>query len=87
MTCVADALPGSKIKHMPPRKQQPSGEPKKSPRKGASIQAWINPEIREAVDAWIEGQELPPSLTSILEVALKEFLIKRDGWKPAKGGK
>lgn len=53
---------------------------KKPNRTGKSIQAYIDPEVRDAVDDYIESNELQPTLTTVLELALKEFLAKRGGW-------
>ena len=41
----------------------------------------IDPELRERVDTWISKQEFPPTLTAVLETALREFLERREGKK------
>ncbi len=47
----------------------------------------LDPEVLAAVDAWIEAQELPPTRSDVIELALKEFLEKRPLARPQKGTK
>ncbi|MBG6178543.1 hypothetical protein IWQ55_006401 [Labrenzia sp. EL_208] len=51
-------------------------------RKKIPLNLAIDPELSKALDDWIGKQELKPSKTAVLELALKEFLEKRGG----KGG-
>lgn len=60
----------------------------KRARSGAAVQAFIDPEIRAAVDDFIEDynaeNEHKATLTSTLEAALKMYLAARGHW-PRKG--
>lgn len=38
----------------------------------------LDPKLLERLDVWLERQEFPPSKTTVIETALREFLEKRD---------
>ncbi len=60
------------------------GMGKKPNRTGKATMAYLNQEVRAALDAYIAGQEFEPTLTTIMELAIKEFLAKRGAWpRPA----
>lgn len=55
--------------------------PKTKPsRTGRSIHVYVDPEIAEALDRFMESQRLPPSMTSVVELALKSFLKGEGFW-------
>ncbi len=47
----------------------------------------LAPDLLKRLDAWLASQELPPSKTSVVEMALREFLEKRETPPPRKGGR
>jgi hypothetical protein len=67
------------------RKPKPSDE-KPRPRSGASIQAFIDPDIRAAMDAYMAAynsqHDHRASVTSTIEAALKRFLAAEGHWPP-----
>lgn len=54
------------------------------PRLKKPVSLALDPELVERLEAWISRQELLPSKTVVWELALREFLDKREG---KKGGK
>ena len=46
----------------------------KPSRTGRSIHVYVDPAIADALDRFMESQRLPPSMTSVVELALKSFL-------------
>ena len=38
----------------------------------------LDPRLLARLEAWLDAQELPPSKTSVVELALTEFLDKRE---------
>ncbi len=52
-------------------------------RPGKTVMAFIDPDVRDALDVYLESDELGPTLTAVLEVAIKEFLAKRSAWPAA----
>lgn len=61
-----------------------------NPRSGSAIQAFIDPEIREAMDSFIESyneqNEHKATVRSTLEASLKMYLSAKGHW-PKGGGK
>ena len=51
-------------------------------RSGVPIYAYIPPQLRKALNAYLENTRPNPSLTSAVEVALEEFLKERGFWPP-----
>lgn len=43
----------------------------------------LDPALLARLDGWIERQELSPTKTAVIELALREFLDRREA--PAKG--
>ena len=43
----------------------------------------INDELETALDAYVSRQEVPPSLTSVVQAALSEYLARRGAAAPA----
>jgi hypothetical protein len=39
----------------------------------------VEPKLLDRIEAWRIGQDVPPSKTAAFEVALREFLEKRNG--------
>ncbi|WP_439628204.1 hypothetical protein [Gemmata sp.] len=68
---------------MAKKKPQAEGTGKRA-RTGAPVQAFIDPDIRAAVDAYIEAynaeNEHKATLTSTLEAALKMYLTNKGHW-------
>jgi hypothetical protein len=58
----------------PPRRETAS--PKRI-RVGRNVNAWLNPSIGAALDAYLEVTEPRTSATATVELSLKEFLIRR----------
>lgn len=50
------------------------------PMKRATIS--VSDEVAEAIEAYRQDQELPPSLTAVTEAALQEYLSQRGYLKP-----
>lgn len=48
-------------------------------RKKKMVSFALDPELLKQLDDWLRQQEFPPSKTAVVEVALREFLEKRDG--------
>lgn len=48
------------------------------PRLKKPVSLALDPELLERLEAWIQRQELPPSKTVVWELALREFLDKRE---------
>jgi hypothetical protein len=61
-------------------------EGKKPKRTGVPVYAYVDPELRHALDRYLEETRPNPSLTSALEVALEEFLKARGYWPPKRKG-
>lgn len=38
----------------------------------------LDPALLERLDVWLAKQELPPTKTAVLELALREFLDRRE---------
>ena len=56
----------------------------KRPRSGAAVQAFIDPDVREALDEFIssfnEQNDHKATVTSALEAALKMYLASKGHW-------
>lgn len=59
-----------------PRTQDP---PKRA---GVSLHVYIPPELRRRLDRYIDGERLHPTYTTIVRLALEEFLSRRQGDRP-----
>jgi hypothetical protein len=57
------------------------------PKRVSRTHRW-NPILLDAIEAWIDAQDVAPSEIGFLEAAAKEFLAKRGHWppKPKKNG-
>ena len=51
-------------------------------RTGRNVNAWVDPDIWSALEAYFRSLELRPTTTQVIELALKEFLDKRGFWPP-----
>ncbi len=72
------------IRDMPKRRPRPPAKPgdkKKPNRSGRPIMVWVDTDVGEALDRFIDGQRMPPTLTDVVELALREFL-KAEGFAP-----
>jgi hypothetical protein len=65
------------------KKRNTSGgdEPKKRP--GYPVFARIDASLGEAIEAYLEAQRPKPTLTSLLEVAIEDFLRSKGFWPRA----
>lgn len=52
-------------------------------RYGENLTVWVDPLVKRALAAFVEGHEPKTTLTWTVELALKEFLERRGQW-PAK---
>jgi len=57
------------------------------PRLKKMVSYALAPELLDRLDAWLASQELPPSKTAVVEMALREFLEKREVAPARKGVK
>jgi hypothetical protein len=72
------------IRDMPKRKlpdASKSSEKKKPNRSGRPIMVWVATEVGEALDRFSAAQKFTPTMTDIVELALREFL-KAEGFPP-----
>lgn len=53
------------------------------PKRISRTHRW-NPILLDAIEAWIDAQDVAPSEIGFLEAAAKEFLVKRGYWPPKK---
>ena len=58
----------------------------KPKRSGVSIQLYVEPDTRLALDNFIAAQRLKPSITETIEVAIQDFLMKEGFYPPKKEG-
>jgi hypothetical protein len=72
---------GRMAKRKPPQ-QDDAPAPKKPARDGVSVQFWMDPELRDAADAYRNEQRYPVSRTALIETALKELLQREGRWPP-----
>lgn len=65
-------------------KPRPKSEGGNRPRPGISIQAYIDPELRAAMDEYItaynSSHDHKASVTSTIEAALKKYLTEEGHW-------
>jgi hypothetical protein len=52
------------------------------PRNKKMVSFALDPRILARFDAWLASHELPPSKTSVVELALTEFFDKREQQSP-----
>ena len=75
--CILTAVADRKPKAKPADKRA---------RSGASIQAFIDPEVRAAMDSYIEGynssHDHKATVTTTIEAALRLFLKSEGHWPP-----
>lgn len=50
------------------------------------LMAWIDPDLYGALQAYLASQRPKPTTTSVLEVALEDFLRGKGFWPPAEEG-
>ncbi len=51
-------------------------------RYGANVSIWIDPEVKQALLAFVETHEPKTTLTGLIEAAVKEYLATRGQWPP-----
>jgi len=52
-------------------------------RTGKPVNVWIDPALYEALRAYLGSQRPRPTTTSVVEVALEDFLRARGFWPPS----
>lgn len=66
--------------------KKPGPQPEKKARAGSPIQAFIDPVVRAALDAYIEDwnstHDHKAGVTSTVEAALKKYLEGKGFWPP-----
>lgn len=76
-------------KPVPESQKKPVADTEKKPRAGVAIQAFIDPEVRAALDEYIESynqkHDHKAGVTSTVEAALKKYLHDQGFW-PRKSG-
>lgn len=50
-------------------------------RTGKAVNAWINPDLHASLQAYLDAQRPKPTLTSVIEVAIEDFL-RAQGFRP-----
>lgn len=63
------------------RKDDKGSKPK-ADRTGLQVGGYIDPDIRHALDRYLTETEPAPSITNVLEVALRRFLSSVGYWPP-----
>jgi hypothetical protein len=64
-----------------PSKTKPAGKKRKPPnRSGEPINVWVDPELRAALNAYVEEIEPRTTLTGAVELALKRMLTQAGYW-------
>ena len=51
-------------------------------RVGRNINIWLEPELGEALDAYLGSLRLRPSTKTVVEVAIKDYLAAQGFWPP-----
>lgn len=54
-------------------------------RSGRNVNAWLDSELMSALQDYMQSLEVPPTLTRVLELTVREFLQKRGFWPPRGG--
>lgn len=68
---------------MPGKRKTAKADGDKPPRKGRSVQFYLEDErLAEALEGYIADARPKPTIKSVIEAALEEFLQKRDCWPP-----
>ncbi len=73
------------MKDMARPKKTPGEQQSAKPRPGYPVFARLDSELGAALDRFFAAQRLKPTLTTVIEAALKEFLQKEGFWPPKKG--
>jgi hypothetical protein len=53
-----------------------------SNRTGKPVNAWIRADLHAALESWRKGERPRPTITSIIETALEDFLISKGAYEP-----
>ena len=75
---------------MSPPEKKPKGKPTERPKRkpqrtGKSLNVWIQGELRDALDTYVENTKPRTTQTAVVELALEEFLTKAGLWPPPAG--
>ena len=70
---------------MPLMAKKPAGRPQRA-HKGSNLNVWINSEIVEAMERFLESHEPRTDKTSLTELALKRLLTEFGYWPPKPPG-
>lgn len=57
-------------------------KPPESKRSGKQVSVYVDPEIREALDAYVDQAEPTTTLTAVVELALRRYLKSVGYWPP-----
>jgi hypothetical protein len=49
-------------------------------RTGKAVQVYLSPELRSALDEYIEATRPTPTITAVIEMALEDLLRKAGAW-------
>jgi hypothetical protein len=55
------------------------------PRTGRAVNVWLSEELGEAMDAYVSSLRLRPTITSLISVALEEYLAHQGHWPEGAG--
>jgi hypothetical protein len=75
-----------KKKQMPAAAEVPEKTPK-AERSGVGKMFYLDDELSQALDHFLDDQEFRPTQTTVFSLALKEFLRSRGYYPPKKNGK
>lgn len=68
------------------KRKKPDGEKKPmnaavpQTRTGKPIRCWIDEELGKALDRFVNSHKFKPSITSVVELAIQEFLEQQGFW-------
>lgn len=52
-------------------------------RTGKAVNAWVDPALYAALQKYLDEQRPRPTMTSVVEVCLEDFLREKGYWPPA----
>ncbi len=58
--------------------------PEKANRTGRPINVWLPIPLHDAIGSFRDHQRVMPSMTEVVEVAVREFLVREGFWETAK---
>jgi hypothetical protein len=66
-------------------KPMPNQTAQRPPRTGRAVNVWLPEDLGAAMDAYVASLRLRPTITSLICVALEEYLARQGHWPETSG--